>query len=345
MSLKSKESDKEYDVIGLGEVLLRLSPVSKERILTGEGFTKRAGGSELNVVSGISLLGLRSGIITKLPSNEIGKFIKSRIRFTGVSDDYIVYDKEKDSRLGIYYYEYGSNPRKPVVVYDRLNSSFTNLKHSEINTNVFSQTRLFHVSGITLGLNEALKKETIALIKEFKKNGAKISFDVNFRASIWSEEEARVTITEILSYIDYLFISEETFRKMFNRKGNLKDIMREFSKEYGNEIVATTQRKVISPTKHTWDSIIYSKKENLFYQEEEYKEIDVVDRIGSGDAYLAGTLFGILKYNNIQKALEYGNAMAAIKNTIPGDMPVSDFNEINRVIKEHKENDGSEMIR
>ncbi|MEN8908194.1 MAG: sugar kinase [Clostridiales bacterium] len=345
MNLENIKTNKEYDVIGLGEVLLRLSPSNKERILAGEGFVKRAGGSELNVVSGISLLGLRSGIITKLPSNEIGKFIKSRIRFTGVSDDYIVYDNDKKARLGIYYYEFGASPRKPVVVYDRSYSAFTNLKHSEIDNTVFTKTRLFHVSGITLALSESIKEETISMIKEFKKNGSEISFDVNFRASLWSEEESRKTITKILPYIDYLFISEETCRKMFKKEGTIKEIMKSFSEEYSCKLVATTQRLVLSPTKHTWNSLIYSKNENVFYQENPYKEIEVVDRIGSGDAYLAGVLFGILKFNDIKKALEFGNAMAAIKNTIPGDMPVSDFNEVSRVIKEHKENDSSEMIR
>lgn len=342
---KLNDIHREFSVLGLGEVLLRLSPPNKERIINGEAFEKRAGGSELNVVSGISLLGLRTGIITKLPANEVGKYIKNRIRFTGVSDDYIIYDGSKEARLGIYFYESGAAPRKPVVVYDRNHSSFMTLKKEELTEGVFGKTKVFHVSGITLALSPEVRQQVKAMVKEFKANGTLISFDVNFRATLWSEEEARREITELLPDIDILFISEETSRKMFQKQGTLEEIMKSYALEYGCQLVASTQRTVISPTRHTWNSIIYAHCEQKFYQEEAYPEIEVVDRIGSGDAYLAGVLFGLIKYNSVQKALEFGNAMAAIKNTIPGDMPVSDFQEISRVIKEHQEHNNSEMIR
>lgn len=106
------ETKKEFDLLALGELLLRLSPPNNERIVRGETLQKQAGGAELNVVSGVSLLGLRTGIISKLPANDIGTYIKNRVRFCGVSDDYLVYDSEKDARLGVYYYENGAYPRK-----------------------------------------------------------------------------------------------------------------------------------------------------------------------------------------------------------------------------------------
>ncbi len=336
---------KEFAVMGLGEVLLRLSPPNKERILAGEVFEKRAGGSELNVVSGISLLGLRTGIVTKLPNNEIGKYIKNRIRFSGVSDDYIIYDSSKQARLGIYYYESGAAPRKPTVVYDRANSSFINLTQAELPEELYQKTAVFHFSGITLALCPNIREVLKHTITKIKANGGLISFDVNFRATLWSEPEARAEIEQILPLIDILFASEETFRKMFGRTGPIRDVMKSFTQEYGNRLVATTQRTVLSPTRHTWDSQIYCRDEDCFYQEESYPEIEVVDRIGSGDAYLAGVLFGLMKYNDVQKALEFGNAMAAIKNTIPGDMPVSDFNEISRVIRDHQSHNSTELNR
>jgi 2-dehydro-3-deoxygluconokinase len=340
-----RDSKKEFSVIGLGEVLLRLSPPNKERIINGETFEKRAGGSELNVVSGISLLGLRTGIITKLPLNEMGKYIKNRIRFAGVSDDYIVFDDKREARLGIYYYESGAAPRKPVVVYDRLNSSFSTLMSGDINESVYAKTKVFHISGITLAIGRGFCGHLKEIIQRFKDNGALISFDVNFRATLWNEREAREAILEILPLIDILFISEETSRKMFGRTGTIEEIQKGYTEEFGCTLVATTQRTVISPTRHNWTSIIYSKEDDRYYSEEPYREIEVVDRIGSGDAYLAGVLFGLLNSGSVQTALEFGNAMAAIKNTIPGDMPVSDFSEISRVIKDHAEKNTSEMIR
>jgi 2-dehydro-3-deoxygluconokinase len=335
MDFLNKE-DRDFDVIGFGEVMLRLSPPNKERLALGEVFEKNAGGSELNVVSGISMLGLRTGIITKLPDNEIGSFIKNKIRYSGVSDDYIVYDDSKQQRLGIYYYENGAHPRKPSVVYDRANSSFVNIKHDEIPEDVYSKTRHFHVSGITLALDEALCEESIKLIKTFKENGVTISFDVNFRANLWDEATAKATVESIFPYIDILFVSEETCRRMLGKTGELEDIMKSFNRDYGCKIVATTKREVVSPTKHNWNSKIYCAETDTFYEEAEYKEIEVVDRIGSGDAYLSGVLFGLLKYEDAQKAVEFGNAMAAVKNTTYGDMSGSDFKDITRVINAHK---------
>jgi 2-dehydro-3-deoxygluconokinase len=336
---------KEFAVLGLGEVLLRLSPPNKERILAGDVFEKRAGGSELNVVSGISLLGLRTGIITKLPQNEIGKYIKNKIRFSGVSDDYIIYDSSPQARLGIYYYESGAAPRKPTVVYDRRNSSVTTLKLEEVPDEVYQKTAVFHISGITLALGGTTRETALGMIKKFKATGCLISFDVNYRATLWSESEARTEMAKVLPLIDFLFVSEETSRRMFQKQGSLHEIMRSFTEEYGCQLVATTQRKVLSPTKHTWNSSIYSAREDRFYEEEPYHEIEVVDRIGSGDAYLAGVLFGMLKYQDVQTALEFGNAMAAMKNTIPGDMPVSDFQEISKMIQDRKLKNMSEMNR
>jgi 2-dehydro-3-deoxygluconokinase len=337
--------EKEFAVMGIGEVLLRLSPPNKERILAGEVFEKHAGGSELNVVSGISLLGLRTGIITKLPDNEIGKYIKNKIRFSGVSDDYVVYDASKGARLGIYYFESGASPRKPTVVYDRAHSSFTSLTSSDVPAQLYGKIAVFHFSGITLALSASIREVIHEAIAGVKANGGLISFDVNYRASLWDEAEARREIEKLLPYIDLMFVSEETLRKMFGRTGTLNEIQKSFANLYGCKLVATTRRIVISPTRHTWDSQIYSRKDDRFYSEEPYKEIEVVDRIGSGDAYLAGVLFGLLKFKDMQKALEYGNAMAAIKNTIPGDMPVSDFNEIGKVISDHKSQNTSELNR
>ena len=124
---------KDFDLLSLGEILLRLSPPNNERIVRGETFQKQVGGAELNVVSGVSLLGLRTGIISKLPDNALGTYAKNRVRFCGVSDDYLVYDEDPDARLGIYYYENGAYPRKPSVVYDRRHASFCKITVEDLS--------------------------------------------------------------------------------------------------------------------------------------------------------------------------------------------------------------------
>lgn len=324
---------KAFDLLTFGEIMLRLSPPRHARIVDGDVFEKRAGGAELNVASGVALLGLRTGIISRLPQNELGTFIKNRIRFVGVSDDFLCYDDSPSARLGIYYYEMGAAPRKPTIVYDRFNASVCGITLEDIPEEAFSSARMFHLSGISLALGT--RDVAIQVLKKFKEHGAKISFDVNYRANLWGEDEARETIRSILPLVDVLFVSEETSRRMFHKTGELHDIMKSYAQEYGVKIVATTQRTVISPRKHNFTSVIYSAKEDQFYTEAPYTNIDVIDRIGSGDAYVAGVLFGLLKYDDPHKAMQFGNATSSVKNTVPGDLPSSDFKEIDRIIREH----------
>ena len=327
--------DGRFDLLTFGEIMLRLSPPNYELMTRGDVFDKRAGGSELNVASGVALLGLRTGVISRLPKNALGTFIKNRIRFEGVSDDYLIYDEAPEARLGIYYYENGAAPRKPSIVYDRMNSSITRISLDEIPESVYSNTRMFHTSGITLALNKNTCEVTTEMIKRFKAAGAKVSFDCNYRANLWSEEEARTAIKSILPYVDILFVSEETSRRMMQKEGELSDIMKSYTEDYPVEIVCTTQREVISPKKHNFTSTIYSAREDKFYTEEPYKGIDVIDRIGSGDAYVSGVLYGLLEYDDVEKALFYGNATSSVKNTVPGDLPASDKQVIDSVIKNH----------
>lgn len=326
-----------YDLMALGEILLRLSPPNNERLVRGDLLQKQTGGAELNVVSGTSMMGLHTGIISKIPSNDIGYFVKNYIRFCGVSDDYLIYDDSKEARLGIYFYENGAHPRKPAIVYDRLHSSMRNLHIDEIPEDIYTSTRCFHTSGITLALNENIRETAIELIKRFKENNTIISFDVNFRGNLWSGEEAKRTIEKILPYVDIFFCSEDTARLTFLKSGSAHEIMKEFTKEYPVSIVASTQRIVHSPKIHTFGSVIYNKKEDCYYEEEPYKNIEVIDRIGSGDAYVSGVLYGLLAHNfDCQKALEYGNASSAMKNTINGDLPSYNLREINKLIESHK---------
>jgi 2-dehydro-3-deoxygluconokinase len=343
----SFKNDREFDALGIGEVMLRLSPAGKERISYCETFEKMAGGSELNVVSGISMLGLRTGMITKLPKSEIGKFIKHKIRFAGTSDDYILYDDSEDKRLGIYYYESGAYPRLPIVSYDRKHSSFTTFKEDELPENIYSSTKLFHTSGITLALSHEIRREVTKMVKKFHDAGAMISFDVNYRASLWSEEDAKSSICKLLPFIDILFISEETLRRMFGKTGTLKEIHMQFAKDYPNlSVIASTSRTVISPTKHSFTSLVYDCKQACHYEEAPYENIDVVDRIGSGDAYVAGARYALARFRSIEKMAQYGDAMSALKSTVLGDMTECDLADVERTIKTHT-TDGpkNEMVR
>ena len=220
----------DFDLIGLGEVMLRLSPPNKEKISQSETFEKNVGGSELNVVSGAAMLGIRSATVTKLPENKMGHFIRNKIRYGNVSDDYIIYDHSPQKRLGVYFYESGAYPRKSSVIYDRANSSFCSLSLDELPEDIYAKTKIFHISSITLALDPSLKETAIKMIHKFHEAGAYISFDVNYRASLWSEEEAKKTVEAIFPYVDFLFVSEETSRRMLQRTGTLEEITEIMSK-------------------------------------------------------------------------------------------------------------------
>ena len=147
-------------------------------------------------------------------------------------------------------------------------------------------------------------------------------------------EEAKKVVESVFPYVDLLFVSEETSRRMLQRTGTLEEIMKGYADDYGCFLVATTRREVVSPTKHNFTSKIYMNGQ--FYEEEPYYNIEVIDRIGSGDAYLAGVLYGLIKHGTPERALEIGNALSAVKNTVLGDMSASSIEEIESVIKSHK---------
>ncbi len=339
--------NRDFDVIGMGEVMLRLSPAGKERISHCETFEKCAGGSELNVVSGISLLGRRTAIITKLPKNDIGEFIRRKIRYHGTSDDYVLYDGSPTKRLGIYYYESGAYPRVPTAIYDRHGSSFTTISESELPGDIYSSAAIFHTSGITLALSESVRESTLSIINRFREAGALISFDVNYRASLWDEETARETVESILPLVNILFVSEETTRRMLGMSGTLEEIHGKLAERYPNlKVIASTKRTVISTGRHSFSSLITDCECMEHFEEAAYENIEVVDRVGSGDAYIAGALYALLRYQSIQKAAMYGDAMAALKNTVIGDMTECSLSDIERIIDSHLSGGAaSEMIR
>jgi len=340
--------DKKFDLLTLGEIMLRLSPQNNERISKCKMFEKHIGGAEMNVACGVSLTGLRTGVISKIPNSEIGDYVRNKVRFNGVSDDYLVYDQSKNARLGVYYYEMGAFPRKPQVVYDRAGSSITTIKLEDFPEDMYTNTRCFHTSGITLALSEQCRETTIEMIKKFKEAGALISFDVNFRGNLWTGAEAKECIEGILPYVDIFFCSEDTAKLTFGKTGDVREILKSFTEDYPISIVAATQRTVHSPKQHSFGSVIYNAKEDKYYEEEPYRNIEVIDRIGSGDQYCAGVLYGLLSSDmDCQRALAYGNARSAGKNTIPGDMPSMDKDEIDNLIADHNDKSGykSEMKR
>lgn len=206
----------------------------------------------------------------------------------------------------------------------------------DIDPKVFESTKCFHTSGITLALSPELRKTTIEAIRRFKEAGALISFDVNFRGNLWTGDEARETILTILPYIDIFFCSESTAKLTFLKTGTCREMIKSFTKDYPIKAVFATQRTVHSPKRHDFGSVAYDAESDKYFEEPPYENIDVVDRIGSGDAYISGALYGLISSDgDVKEAVKYGNATSAMKNTIPGDLSQSSLHEIQEVIEDH----------
>ncbi len=202
--------DRKYDVITLGEILLRLSTPINGRLAQGDTLMKHLGGAELNIASEIGQLGLKTAMISKIPNNLLAAFIKNQMNASRVSENYLISDTADDSRIGVYYYEYGSYPRKPRI-------------------------------------------------RKFKEQGTLISFDVNYRANLWTGEEARACIEQILPFVDIFFCSEDTARLTFGKTGSIEEIQKSFCEEYPISVVASTERTVITPKKHNFNYLFCKK--------------------------------------------------------------------------------------
>lgn len=336
--------EKTCDVAAMGEVLMRFSACGNGRIQDGGTFRACIGGSELNVCSGVSRLGLRAELATCLPDNDVGRYALGELRRMGVGETLVSFDSSDDARLGLYFYEDGAAPRRAKVVYDRLRSSFTRTDVSKIPQKAFSGTRLFHMSGITLAL-PGVREAALETARRFKEGGALVSFDVNYRAGLWDEKTALREIERILPFTDVLFVSEESSRRMFGRTGPLEEIMRGYCSGYGVKYVVTSQRKVLGGKTHGWSSVIYSACEGRFFSGKPYDTIEVKDRIGSGDAFDAGVLYGLLAKGSGKAMAVYGDAMAALKCTIAGDLPDVCKEDVERLVSAHQVGVSGEMDR
>ena len=336
-----------YDLLTFGEILLRFSPTGDKRVMDADNFACHVGGAELNVAAGVSQLGGSCGIISKIPAHALGAMVRRKVRAYGISDEYLRPDSRSRARMGLYYYEKGSSPRKPEVIYDRHNSSFSRISLNELPVRLWKNARVFHTSGINPALGERMRKVTTEMIRRFHGQGVLVSFDVNFRENLWEEKDARLYAETILPMVDIFFCTEETARLTFGKKGDLKKMMKSFADEYDISYVCSSRRTVHSTSDHSFTSCLFEKSSGRFYEEKPYEHIAVVDRIGSGDAFVSGVLYGLIQYSDDPgMAVKYGNAMEVMKNTMGGDLCKVLPGEVRDLIAEHEE-DGyiSEMNR
>lgn len=309
------------NVITIGEILQRLTPINKQKITQGNLFSSYFGGAEANVAVALSRFGHDVSYFTALPINDLGDAANLNLQRVGVDTSLIVRNEE---RLGIYYYEEGFSVRPPKVIYDRKHSSVLHLDVGSVNWNKIYETKeVLHISGITPALSEEMKELTLTAVKEAKKRDIQVSFDFNYRSKLWSIQEARETYVKILPYVDICFAGHKDLA-VFLDMGELETFnpillekhYQNLAKSYHINILASTYRKIISPSKNELTGFIYNS--GKFYKSD-CVSFEILDRIGGGDAFAAGILHGILTNMDLQETIHFGVASSVLKHAVNGD--------------------------
>lgn len=320
-----------YDIVTFGEILLRMAAPYNQRLEQSTWLNIGITGAEMNSCVTASRFGLHAAHITKLPKNALGRMSENKMREHGIDTSNIIWCD--DGRLGLFYLEYGSMPRTNSVIYDRSNTTMSTIQPKEIDWDlIFKKTKHFHFCGTLPAISESSLKTTIEALSIAKKHGVVVSFDVNYRARLWSEEKALEVLSSLMEYVDLLITTEEDIYRVFKITGeDYEESAKMLFERFGFKAVVITLRENITVWRNNWTSIAYT--ENNFYSDVIY-DLELVDRVGGGDAFTGGFLFAYLMFNgDMKKSLQYGNAAAALKQTNPGDLNWCTLEEVDNLIR------------
>jgi len=319
-----------FDLVTFGETMLRLSPPHFQRIEQAAAFEANIGGAELNVATTAARLGLGTSYVTRLPNNPLGRMVQNKAREHGIDTSHIVWSDE--DRLGIYFLELGAQPRASAVVYDRANSAISRIKPGMIDWgSLLSHARAFHTTGITPALSASAAETTREALSEAKGKGLVVSFDLNYRARLWSEAQAKNTLEPLMEDVDILITTEEDTARVFGLEGkDYREMARKLADNFGFRVVAITLRETITVWRNNWTAIAYA--DGRIYEDRTY-EVEIVDRLGAGDSFTGGFLYGYLTGGgDVERALRYAVAVSALKHSNPGDINWSTLSEVERLI-------------
>ena len=317
------------DVVTFGEAMLRLSPPHFGRLEQTHSLDVEIGGSELNVAVGLCRLGMPAAWISKLPHNALGKMVRNRAREMGVDTSQVIFSDR--GRQGLYFVEYGAAPRASSVLYDRENSSISLIQPGEVDwRSIFSRAKVFHVSGITPALSASAAETTAVAMRAAKEAGCLVSYDLNYRKKLWSPAEAQNCQEPFMKLVDILTTTEEDTGVVFGiREDNYQKVAASLARTFGIKAIAITLREDLSVWKNNWTAIAYA--DGKIYSDRTYT-VEIVDRVGAGDSFTAGFIYGYLT-GDAGKGVKYGNALAALKHTMPGDFNWSSLEEVEAQIK------------
>lgn len=336
-------------VVTLGEIMLRLATPDFKRFVQTDTLDVTYGGGEANVAVSLCNYGLNGTFVTKVPNNPIGQSAINHLRRYGVDTQFIV---RGGDRLGIYFLETGASMRASQVVYDRAATSIADADASEFDFDkIFAGADWFHTTGITPALSDKAAALTEAALKAAKAKGITTSIDLNFRKKLWSKEKARKVMSRLCQYVDVCigneedadttlgFVAKDTDvnRGKLNLEG-FKDVFKQMKDKFGFKFIASSLRESHSASDNGWSALVYDGTE--FYHTKQYN-VRIVDRIGSGDSFASGLIYGLLTGMPMNEAAEFGVAASALKHTIPGDLNHATLSEVKDLMK----NDGSGRVQ
>jgi 2-dehydro-3-deoxygluconokinase len=330
-------------IITFGEIMLRLKSPGNERFFQSPLLEATFGGGEANVSVGLSRFGLDVSYVTLIPQNQIGDACVFELNKYGINTKNII---RKGNRLGIYFLEAGTNQRPSLVIYDRAGSSISEIKKDDLNWDkIFSDSSWFHITGITPAISEKAGIASIEAVKKAKEKGLTVSCDLNYRKNLWKYGKTpEEVMKEIIKYVDIIIANEEDCQKSLGitidtdvESGNLetekyKKLTEKVLKIFPNvKKIAVTLRESFSADNNNWSAVINNRNEFLISKKYEIKNI--VDRVGTGDTFAAGLIYGLNLLTSDSEALEFAVAASCLKHSIPGDLPLLNLNEIKNLVE------------
>lgn len=314
-----------YDVVTMGETMMRFTPPDLLRIEQTLSFDIHVGGTESNTAVGLSRLGMHVAWISRLPDSPLGKYVRNRVQQYGVDTRHVVWSDT--DRLGTYFLELAKSPRPSQIIYDRQDSAMSRMKPDELPSDLFKegQSKLLHVTGITLAIGESAMATAHEAINKAKKAGWLVSFDTNYRSKLWSGEDAATGCDFSMSNADIIFCPIGDYHIMYGDESP-RNALETLAKKYPDKLIVMTM-SVEGGMARTPDGQFFEQSAIL---------AEEVGRIGGGDAFSAGFLYGYLTYDDVPTALKWGVAMSAHKYTIHGDLPLVDYEEVSALVEGEK---------
>ncbi|MFN5914873.1 MAG: PfkB family carbohydrate kinase [Chitinophagaceae bacterium] len=328
-------------IVTLGEIMLRLSPPGYNRVVLTNQFDATYGGSEANVAISLSRFGKSIAHVTKVPEHAVGQAVVDHLRRHGVDSSFVLRGGE---RLGVYYLENGVSMRSPQVIYDRKGAAFAEASVSEYDIDsILSDADWFHVSGITPALSDSCAELTTRFMTAARKKGITTSIDLNYRKKLWSREKAVQTLMPLCRLSDVCIGADASLLSssmdvQHDDVAAVQPLLAAMQKEFGFRYIVTTVRVSHSASDNDWSAVCYDG--SSFHASRQYA-IRIVDRVGGGDGFAAGLIYGLHSGWSLSESTDFATAAGALKHTIPGDINLVTVDEVNELMR----GDGSGKVQ